>query len=245
MCKCAQEIEALTPHKNYKIRISDQKRPVILPGVFLFPLYNIFPSEKLLAAHGISINWYAILLSIEDTENYISLDYKPDMHVILQNYFWTLAQVFVINYEDEYDEDIPKIVLSRDFHIDPREMVMLITYAYNMDVICKMNDLIMKKYYDNFSFDALRDNKENIHDTYKTTITELQEQISILQEKLVAQKKSYIEAQKKIEEKYKSDDNSLQYEREIERLKKIISARDEEIEKLKEQNRSQNEILIF
>ena len=196
-----------------------------------------------LSAHGISLNWYARLLAKENTENYISLDYEPDMHAILQNYFWTLAQVFVVNYEDEYDEDIPKIVLSRDFHIDPREMVMAISYAYNMDVICQMNDLIMEKYYDDFSFDALQDDKENTHDVYKATITELQEQISILQGKLVAQKKSHIDAQKKIEEKYKSDDNSLQYEREIERLKKIISSRDEEIEKLKEQNRSQNEYI--
>lgn len=197
-------------------------------------------ARDIFVAHNEPSAWYNMLTNDGKNGYKNALNYQPDVSRILVSYIRSLAKVESIRYEKKNNgEKMPKLYLTRDVKPSPREMLMNISYAYNMDVIFHLYEIVMEDYYKNFSFENLL--KKGAYIRPQSIISELEDKLKAVQDELDREKERYAQSQKQLIEKYSDNDRFVSYERQISKLNKAVDEKDAEIESLKQQLRSQEE----
>lgn len=196
-------------------------------------------TQMLLKHHG-AVSWMEEVTNDGKTGYGGSLNYKPDLEYIIDNYYKEVVKFHVKKSLEETGESISKLFLTRycesvAIHID----YVAIMYLYYIDVICKLFDDVMEQYYEYFSWEKVVDKKES--ERYKEIISAIEKDKQKIESKLL----SALEKNSELQKVNREEDAKkiIPYEKKIIELNKTIEDKNKEIENLKRQLDSQAEYI--
>lgn len=169
--------------------------------------------------------------------------YQPDVDRIIKSYY-TVQVIIMYAYFNEDTGRFSKLDLSKGWVSDLKRDVLNICYMYCLDVFYKMFSEMMKEYYRTFSWEKIT--SENIQQRYdqmanelKVIIEEQKNQIASLDRRI-----SLLQS-KPSKNDDRKDKAAIEYERQNAKLIKEIEQKDNEIVRLKDYIRSQEEFLAL
>lgn len=158
---------------------------------------------------------------------------------------WIWGYVFSCGgrYVAEYGESLSKLYLARKCIPDTKEMFLGISYLYERHLVYKRCDILLDKQYLDFSWDSVikgssRDGAKATIEDLKSTIAAYELKVDSLSRSLDSYKERLSMAESKGSKAAAFDLNELER-----RHEKEISAKDEEILRLREQLRSREDYI--
>ena len=203
--------------------------------------------KRIVTSHYGGIGWHDELIA-ERKNLRTSIEYKPDVDVIIENYYKSVLLAEVIpgnveerkNKEDAFETNLTKIDIAHgDFCAPIHEDYQAILYLYEADRLYRMFMAMMEQYYRDFSWEKIANKSiekryHAIIDSYKEINADRERRINALMRQNEALS---------IQKVGKADDVAKIYEKEIGKLNATIESKDTEIQRLKDQITAQNEYI--